>query len=72
MKTIAAQQTKYEKFTLSVPGKFERFSDLPKKFVDAALKCDSFAVPLVAGLHQIGVRSTYIWDCKLDSILSRQ
>ena len=44
------------------------FSDpakISRLCVDVALECGILAVPLEAGLHQYGVRSTYIWGLQI-------
>ena len=52
-----------------------RVRSLGKNFafaVDTAWECGNLFVPLEAGLHYFGVRSTYILGLQIGSILSRQ
>ena len=56
------------------PGENEIFFKKIRPAVDDSAERGNFVVPLNAGLHQSKVRRSAfwrVWDCKLDSILSR-
>jgi hypothetical protein len=71
-KAVGAQESHYETLLRGFGKSVSRAGKIPRLCVDAGLQCGILAVPLEAGLRQYGVRSMYIWDCKLGSILSRQ